>query len=400
MPETVTIVIVAHNAEKFIHRAIKSALDQNAKCVLLVDDYSTDNTLGVAKSYDCDSLKIVTPKKHKGVGNARGFALGLVSTPYVAWLDADDAYVLGRVSEMLSFLQKERFDVVYDSAKLYCGQSLRFVKDLTLPDFLIKNSSLSYRLLERCYIPGPGWMLMKTDLAKTIGYDPMFTHAEDFDFLVRMVMSYAKIGFMDYEGYLQYAYEGSLSRNIVKQKYFCGYSLSKYSYQAYENLYFKNHASTLVTYIAMVYIASYKGDWNEVLLYLKKIKNAGVEGDIVENLGPFCRKLGWYYYFFRGNYDYQNGAINDAIKSYEKAQEYAYTAEVCNNLGVSYRKLGMGDIRVIKMFEQALSLYPNCYDSIRNLKDETSLYLTTHPLRSHPFRDQYKNKSDGFVFAN
>ena len=54
VPELVSILIPAYNAEKWVGDTIRSALHQTwpNKEIIVVDDGSTDNTLKVAKTFE------------------------------------------------------------------------------------------------------------------------------------------------------------------------------------------------------------------------------------------------------------------------------------------------------------------------------------------------------------
>ena len=66
-----SIVIPIYNCEKFIHRAIRSIQNQNIFDleIILVNDFSTDNTLYVLEKYQKEDprIKIINNKKNMGI---------------------------------------------------------------------------------------------------------------------------------------------------------------------------------------------------------------------------------------------------------------------------------------------------------------------------------------------
>lgn len=91
MTELVSVLIPAYDAERWLGSAIRSAVAQTWPQieVIVVDDGSKDGTLGVAKSFEGGSVKVVT-QPNQGAAAARNKALELAQGRYIQWLDADD----------------------------------------------------------------------------------------------------------------------------------------------------------------------------------------------------------------------------------------------------------------------------------------------------------------------
>ncbi|MEN3112393.1 glycosyltransferase family 2 protein [Uliginosibacterium paludis] len=93
----VSVIIPAFNAEEHIVECVGSALlPSGVGEVIVVDDGSVDNTVGVlresfGKNIEDGSLKLIC-QRNSGVSAARNAALNLASGDYVAFLDADDYF--------------------------------------------------------------------------------------------------------------------------------------------------------------------------------------------------------------------------------------------------------------------------------------------------------------------
>ena len=98
--------------------------DNSDQKVLLVDDFSEDNTIVKAEKLKLKQLTIVQPKVNieAGIGNARQTALENTSTEVGIWLDADDEFLPGRIEHMHQILTSQKVDLVFDGAELYCGE--------------------------------------------------------------------------------------------------------------------------------------------------------------------------------------------------------------------------------------------------------------------------------------
>jgi glycosyltransferase involved in cell wall biosynthesis len=95
----VSVIIPAFNAEKYLAQAVQSALAQPETAeVILVEDGSSDTTLSV-----CQHLVTQYPDRlhlhqhpvgrNQGAGPSRNLGIKMASSPYVAFLDADDFYL-------------------------------------------------------------------------------------------------------------------------------------------------------------------------------------------------------------------------------------------------------------------------------------------------------------------
>ena len=89
----VSIVIATYNMERYVGRAIRSAIEQSYPKeryeIIVVDDGSKDHTHRILHSYE-DAIKIIKLKKHKGLPYARNTGIERALGRYVLYLDADD----------------------------------------------------------------------------------------------------------------------------------------------------------------------------------------------------------------------------------------------------------------------------------------------------------------------
>lgn len=89
----ISIIIPVYNTEQFLHRCIDSVLAQKFADfeLILVDDGSTDTSGNICDEYAAnDSRIIVIHQKNAGQAAARNYALSIVGTEYVTFIDSDD----------------------------------------------------------------------------------------------------------------------------------------------------------------------------------------------------------------------------------------------------------------------------------------------------------------------
>ena len=112
MPESVSVVIPAYNAERFIAEAIESALAQTHPSleVVVVDDGSTDGTAAAAEGYPGVTL---LRRPNGGIGAARNTGVAQATGDFLAFLDADDVWPAGSLSALLAEAEESGADAVF-----------------------------------------------------------------------------------------------------------------------------------------------------------------------------------------------------------------------------------------------------------------------------------------------
>jgi succinoglycan biosynthesis protein ExoO len=103
---SVSVVIPAYNAESFLARAVRSALEQTVSPleVIIIDDGSTDGTVEVARALESDDprVRLIALGKNGGPSTARNAGFAAAKGEWIAVLDADDAYLPERLEHLLS----------------------------------------------------------------------------------------------------------------------------------------------------------------------------------------------------------------------------------------------------------------------------------------------------------
>lgn len=387
--EELTVIIAARDAAGTIGRAVASALEAGAGEVLLVDDYSRDDTARVALEVaGSGRLRTVRPKEKRGLGNARQTGLEAVETPYLMWLDADDALLPGRIERMLLELRSGA-DLVFDAAELRDGQSGALRRVLEMPPFLAdKHGDL--RLFERNYLPGPAWPGARTAFARSVGFDRDLPTADDLDFNLRSLLAGGRMGFQDSVGYCQFAYKSSLSRNIGLQKSSAGRALAKHDLVGIEAfLKGRGMPESLVGW-TLFSMALFRQELERAEDFMAMAFPLGMDSEeVFDQGGAYPVKSGWLEGFSRGTLDLLRGGT-DADGWLERALRFESSAEVCNNRGVGLMRGGEPEA-ARRYFVEALRLFPGYLDAFRNLEAGSGRgWVTSHPLRRHASRSEYK----------
>lgn len=116
----VTVVLPVHNAERTIALAIESAQQQHGVDVdvTVCDDASDDGTLAQLSNFVGKRLSYLRNSSNLGPGLSRDRAIDSTDAPWVAFLDADDAWLPERIGRLLSAAEASGADVVFDDTML------------------------------------------------------------------------------------------------------------------------------------------------------------------------------------------------------------------------------------------------------------------------------------------
>lgn len=91
MKNLLTVCVPMYNSELTIKKCIESIIESSVPVeIIIVDDFSTDNSYTIAETLCKYNIKLVTNKYEKGPGGARNTGIDLCETEYITFCDADD----------------------------------------------------------------------------------------------------------------------------------------------------------------------------------------------------------------------------------------------------------------------------------------------------------------------
>jgi glycosyltransferase involved in cell wall biosynthesis len=101
----VTVVVPAHNAERYLTEAIDSVLAQAHRPleIIVVDDGSTDHSAELARSFGSPVAVLTQPQQ--GAATARNRGVDAAHGEYLAFLDADDVWSADKLALQLAALE-------------------------------------------------------------------------------------------------------------------------------------------------------------------------------------------------------------------------------------------------------------------------------------------------------
>jgi glycosyltransferase involved in cell wall biosynthesis len=144
----VSVLIPCFNAAPWLSNCIDSVLHQQyLKEVIIVDDFSTDESWNIISRYQQQYPKLVKGYKNfnKGGNNARNLAFQLSESAYIQWLDADDVLLPGKLEVQVNYMEQHTgMDIVYSDWELNrfnaAGKLVESEKMIAedYPDFLLE----------------------------------------------------------------------------------------------------------------------------------------------------------------------------------------------------------------------------------------------------------------------
>lgn len=194
---SVTIIIPAHNEEKYIADAIESALDADfngKKQIIIVDDGSKDKTYEIALRYKPKIEAIKT--EHSGKAASLNKALSFAKNDLVAVVDADSIINKDALELMKDEVERENTAAVTGVVKVKNRRKFicMWIHIEQLYNSLIRL--LLSKINANIVTPGPLSMYRKKELLEAGGFS-VEGFSEDIDVTIRLIRKGYRIGFAE-----------------------------------------------------------------------------------------------------------------------------------------------------------------------------------------------------------
>ena len=221
----VSIISPSYNSSKFISNAINSILFQKYKNIelIIVDDGSTDITERIVNKYkykidskyykllDIDRKIKYYYKKNEGASSARNFGIQKATSEFIGFLDADDIYLPGMISECLKMFKKGNYDLVsVDNYKVFYDGDEEIGRVIENYDWIeIDSEALFCTFLKIGAIGGIHKAFFRRSVFDRVGLlDTTLKVYEDLDLWVRIAKHGFKWGHIR-KPLLEYNHRGS-----------------------------------------------------------------------------------------------------------------------------------------------------------------------------------------------
>lgn len=192
---TFSVVVAAYNAAATIGEAIESALGQSPPPLEIVvgDDESTDDLRGAVARFG-DAVRVVRIA-HGGEGAAKNAAAGAARGDFIAFLDADDAFLPGRLAA-LTRLARERPDVDIITTDAYLVYRDRRLGRCYGARHAFADVDQRTAILRTNFILGLS-AVRRARFLEVGGFDPTVAYTVDWELWMRLILSGSRAAFID-----------------------------------------------------------------------------------------------------------------------------------------------------------------------------------------------------------
>ena len=186
---TISVVMPVFNGERYVEEAIESVLAQTHRDFefIILDDASTDGSLGVIEAYARKDprIRVKAGTRNRGVTVRQNEALALATWEFIARMDADDISEPRRLERQLKFLKDNPNVVLVGSRVLLIdadGDPLMEMGDA------LAHEEIDHGLMTRRgqLVYQSSCMFRKSASLAIGGYDETYTASSDLDFFLKL----------------------------------------------------------------------------------------------------------------------------------------------------------------------------------------------------------------------
>lgn len=178
----ISVVIPYYNAEKFIHRCLDSLISQSGKFeFIFVNDFSTDSSEDIVKSFADYRCVCIQNKHNKGVSGARNTGIDYAKGKYITFLDSDDVFLPDAYSKFRSVLDVKANCYQFNHLRHYSTKSKSVMK------YTNKDGWYNISNLPNCWF-GVWNKMFRTSFIKDLRFNESLQYGEDGLFVLEYLL--------------------------------------------------------------------------------------------------------------------------------------------------------------------------------------------------------------------
>lgn len=218
---TVSVIMANYRGGATIARALQSVLSQTMADleVIVADDASADDSVAVVSAIMAQDsrVRLIAAEQNGGPARTRNLALAEARGQWIAIVDSDDIVHPERLERLLAAAGRFGADIVADDL-------LHFHDDGSPPTLLLSGQDTPFAVTAETWVtagmdgkmPALGYLkpLIRAEALGALRYDETLRIGEDYDLLLRILLTGASMWIVPEPWYLYRRHSGSISHRL------------------------------------------------------------------------------------------------------------------------------------------------------------------------------------------
>ncbi len=191
MPK-LSIICPCYNHEKYIDDFLLSFVNQTEKDIelIIVDDFSTDNTLNIIKTYDDSRIILIQNTYNMGINATIKKGILACSSSIFAICASDDILFPEYAKTVINFFNTNLDIHIFFTSIQDIDANGKVINNIRT----IQNNLTKYQILEKLFlfnfIPAPGSAFRKASVLKSTSIPAGLFQLQDYHFHIEMLLHY------------------------------------------------------------------------------------------------------------------------------------------------------------------------------------------------------------------
>ena len=187
---SISVIIPAFNRAESIGETIGSLLGQDYKDfeIVIVDDGSSDNTVGVIQAIDDPRIRLFLQPKNMGGNAARNRGIREARASIICFLDSDDRFLPHKLRYIDTYFRDHpEVDALIDSFELLYPPQMHKAKAARINPVLNTNKEVEEAIFSRRIFKATPAISARRDALMRIGlFDETLKRRQDMDLVLRL----------------------------------------------------------------------------------------------------------------------------------------------------------------------------------------------------------------------
>lgn len=190
----VSILCTAYNHERFVKYFIQSVLNQTEQNfeLLIVDDNSSDNTVGEIEKFTDSRIKFFKHEYNKGINAGLNELFKLAKGTYCVLIGSDDILKPNHLMTATEFLDKNPDIGVYYSSLSLIDDNNNPIEDKS--NLHVRNNCDRFDLLKKMFfnhnmLLSPGMVIRRTAMAEIMPLDLTIIQYQDYQMHIKLMFN-------------------------------------------------------------------------------------------------------------------------------------------------------------------------------------------------------------------